>query len=205
MDCNNYNIIIILLIVIIIYLLLSGNHNNIENYTEENLEAIQTLTSMYEKGVLDVTDLNVSRNFNMLPKGSIIAFNGKEIPKGWALCNGTNGTPNLSGRFIVGTKSNMSDFGNTAGSPNHTHEAGTLGAYITPTWTSSLGNRMVLEQNEKTKFKPTIMFSIAGFDTKNNVPPSMRNSEQLSSNVGGTTSSASSLPPCMALCYIMKL
>jgi hypothetical protein len=44
----------------------------------------------------------------MLPKGSIIAFNGKEIPKGLTLCNGT---PNLSGIFIVGTASNMSDFG----------------------------------------------------------------------------------------------
>jgi microcystin-dependent protein len=28
------------------------------------------------------------------------------IPAGWALCNGTNSTPNLSGRFIVGVGSN---------------------------------------------------------------------------------------------------
>ena len=28
------------------------------------------------------------------------------IPDGWKLCDGTNGTPNLSGRFIVGIGSN---------------------------------------------------------------------------------------------------
>jgi hypothetical protein len=29
-------------------------------------------------------------------------FNGasSEIPEGWAICDGTNGTPNLIGRFI---------------------------------------------------------------------------------------------------------
>jgi hypothetical protein len=28
-------------------------------------------------------------------------FNGKaELPEGWAICDGTNGTPNLVGKFI---------------------------------------------------------------------------------------------------------
>lgn len=37
---------------------------------------------------------------NSLPKGTIIAYHGDDIPKGWALCNGENGTPNLIGKFI---------------------------------------------------------------------------------------------------------
>lgn len=45
------------------------------------------------------------------PKGTIVMFNGaQEIPKGWALCDGTNGTPNLIGKFIKGAKS-LSDSG----------------------------------------------------------------------------------------------
>ncbi len=36
-----------------------------------------------------------------VPSGTIAMFNGKaELPEGWAICDGTNGTPNLVGEFI---------------------------------------------------------------------------------------------------------
>lgn len=36
-----------------------------------------------------------------VPSGTIAMFNGQsEIPEGWAVCDGTNGTPNLVGKFI---------------------------------------------------------------------------------------------------------
>ncbi|MGJ0625060.1 tail fiber protein [Xenorhabdus bovienii] len=38
----------------------------------------------------------------VLPKGMIVMFSGSSIPTGWALCNGTKGTPNLINRFILG-------------------------------------------------------------------------------------------------------
>lgn len=37
-------------------------------------------------------------------KGMIMMFSGKEAPKGWALCDGSSGTPNLLDRFILGGK-----------------------------------------------------------------------------------------------------
>ena len=39
-----------------------------------------------------------------LQKGIIVAWSGPiaSIPKGWALCDGTNGTPDLRDRFVVG-------------------------------------------------------------------------------------------------------
>ena len=42
--------------------------------------------------------------YGTIPIGGIIMWAGNPatIPAGWALCNGTNGTPDLSGRFIVG-------------------------------------------------------------------------------------------------------
>lgn len=37
-----------------------------------------------------------------IPPGAIIMWSGNNIPGGWALCNGQNGTPDLRDRFIVG-------------------------------------------------------------------------------------------------------
>lgn len=39
-----------------------------------------------------------------LHRGMIVMWWGKadEVPKGWAICNGQNGTPDLRGRFVVG-------------------------------------------------------------------------------------------------------
>lgn len=52
------------------------------------------------------------------PPGTIVAWYGpiEEIPEGWVLCDGTNGTPNLVGRFLRGSASP----GGTGGG-GHTH------------------------------------------------------------------------------------
>ncbi|MDO8588663.1 MAG: hypothetical protein Q7T82_16670 [Armatimonadota bacterium] len=44
---------------------------------------------------------------NGIPVGGIIIWSGaaNQIPQGWALCDGTNGTPNLRDKFIVGAGS----------------------------------------------------------------------------------------------------
>ena len=40
--------------------------------------------------------------------GLIVAYNGdpNDLPENWVLCNGENGTPNLTDRFIIGTDDN---------------------------------------------------------------------------------------------------
>ena len=65
--------------------------------------------------------LNVDGPVSFLPKGSIIAWNGTTAPKGWALCDGKNGTPNLKGRFIYGYgASSGNKLHNEGGSETHT-------------------------------------------------------------------------------------
>jgi hypothetical protein len=56
-----------------------------------------------------------------VPSGVITMWSGSivSIPAGWFLCDGTNGTPNLRDRFIVGAGSTYS-VGNTGGSANAT-------------------------------------------------------------------------------------
>ena len=57
-----------------------------------------------------------SKASGTIPIGGIIMWSGTiaNIPTGWLLCNGSNGTPNLQDRFIVGAGSGYSP-GNTGG------------------------------------------------------------------------------------------
>lgn len=45
-----------------------------------------------------------------IPSGAVIMWNGliTQIPVGWGLCDGTNGTPDLRDKFIVGAGSSYS-------------------------------------------------------------------------------------------------
>jgi len=38
----------------------------------------------------------------MIPRGTIVMWNGITAPSGWGLCDGTQGTPDLRGRFVLG-------------------------------------------------------------------------------------------------------
>jgi len=71
---------------------------------------------------LDIKSTGVSASGkNALPKtGDIIPFAGTAAPTGWAICDGTNGTPDLRGFFIVGASSS-GNIGVTYGNTNHTH------------------------------------------------------------------------------------
>ena len=54
---------------------------------------------------------------NIIPTGVIVMWSGSiaSIPTGWLICDGTNGTPDLRNRFIVGAGSTYSVAG-TGGS-----------------------------------------------------------------------------------------
>ncbi len=51
---------------------------------------------------IDAKTVNATNGYGIVPIGGIIMWSGTTAPDGWALCDGTNGTPNLKGRFIVG-------------------------------------------------------------------------------------------------------
>lgn len=77
-------------------------------------------------------NINTAGNFGLVPSGGIIIWSGSSaaIPSGWLLCDGTNSTPNLLDRFVVGAGSTYA-VGNTGGAatvtlatanlPSHTH------------------------------------------------------------------------------------
>lgn len=91
----------------------------------------QVLLNTFPNLSAPVTATAASLN-NPVPSGVIVMWSGaiSSIPSGWYLCNGSNGTPNLMDRFIVGAGSQYS-VGNTGGAetvtldvtqmPSHTH------------------------------------------------------------------------------------
>jgi len=85
---------------------------------QEELEAVQAELSEAKQG--------------MVPKGSITMWSGSVagVPQGWSLCDGSNGTPDLRGRFVIGGGGSYA-IGDTGGAnsvtleisqmPSHTH------------------------------------------------------------------------------------
>ena len=63
---------------------------------------MEIVNEKIKKAVDNIGDTNIALvNKNPLPKGSIIMFNSTQnIPDGWCICDGTNGTPNLVDKFI---------------------------------------------------------------------------------------------------------
>lgn len=59
---------------------------------------------------------------DLVPIGSIILWSGSlaSIPAGWHHCDGTNGTPNFTDRFVVNAGS-FNPVGTTGGQTVHTH------------------------------------------------------------------------------------
>lgn len=84
----------------------------------ESLRNLQKVASSLTNGGIEIPgdfkisgNLNVAGTFNMMPSGSIIAFDGhKKIPDGWVLCDGKTVTynklkikvPDLRNKFIFG-------------------------------------------------------------------------------------------------------
>jgi len=71
-----------------------------------------------------------------IPSGIIVIWWGSigSIPEGWALCDGTNGTPDLRDRFIVGAGSSY-NVGDTGGEAFHTLTINEMPSHThTTTW-----------------------------------------------------------------------
>lgn len=104
-----------------------------ETIADNQFPTMEIVNEKIKKAIDDIGDTNIALvNKNPLPKGSIIMFNSTQnIPDGWCICDGTNGTPNLIGKFIKAGNSlttNKTDLDennyltiNQENLPNHSH------------------------------------------------------------------------------------
>lgn len=152
-------------------------------------------------------------NLNPVPIGGIIMWSGSiaSIPAGWALCNGSNGTPDLRNRFIVGAGSIYSP-GNTGGldkvtlalseMPSHFHQMGVIVAK----WGDDANNRNFPDFNGTAYPDSDYGRDATRWRTRyQGGSTSYTSASPYNGRTQGTTSSHENRPPYYALAYIMRI
>jgi len=159
---------------------------------------IQTYDNLY--GIIGATPPAATP----IPSGGIFLWSGSigSIPAGYVLCNGSNGTPDLRDRFVVGAGSTYS-VDATGGSANaivvshtHTGTTATAGAHnhnVTVNFSSG-GIHSISDNGggfQEGSF--TVTTTTAG-----------THDHTFTTASAGTSGTNANLPPYYALCYIMK-
>lgn len=121
----------------------------------------------------------------VIPSGVIAMWSGSiaNIPSGWTLCNGENGTPNLRDKFVVGVGNNYT-VGETGGENEHTLTIDEIPSH---------------DHTFSCKGSPGGTYS-----TVDTLVNQLTTTTRTTSAVGGGEPH-NNLPPYYALCYIMKL
>ena len=140
------------------------------------------------------------------PIGGIILWSGSilTIPSGWYLCDGNNGTPNLTDRFVVGAGSSYA-VAATGGSKDaivvsHTHTATTTSTQAAHTHTydrfthGGPADTVVGSQVDVSATYTT--------ETTSSAQPAITSTTTVAST--GSSGTNANLPPYYALAYIMK-
>ena len=152
---------------------------------------IQTYDNIY--GIINAAPPSATP----IPTGGIFLWSGSigSIPAGYVLCNGTNGTPDLRDRFVVGAGTtyavNATGGSNDAVVVSHTHAAtvtdpGHVHTYSSP----NIAGSSVASAGPTGGGTENTGSAVTGISVTN-----------ATAGVSGTNAN---LPPYYALCYIMK-
>lgn len=181
-----------------------------------------------ELNYLDGATSNIQTQINnVFTRGMIIFWSGSSsnVPAGWLLCNGTNNTPNLIDKFIIGSSTS----GATGGSANavvvsHSHSASadTQGNHTHYAWSDVQGNHAHTTQGHVSINK--FFYSGGGGVDGTGIPYSAgawtsesgahahnigmhaagSHGHNIAVSTNGESGVGKNLPPYYALCYIMK-
>jgi len=163
-----------------------------------------------------------------IPIGGIILWYGdtNTIPSGFALCDGTNGTPDLRDKFIVGA-GGIYAVGATGGASTHTHTQGSTGSEASHTHTqgntgsesshthsisgttsaTSYNREMVMGSwKDYPDSYHTHNYNItSGAGSAHSHTNPTTNAGSAHSHTNPTTDASSNLPPYKAVMYIMRI
>ena len=150
---------------------------------------------------------------NAIPSGLISMWSGTiaSIPSGWVLCNGSNSTPDLRNKFIIGAHSDTAGVAYTTITGSNTTTGGTKDAIVvshTHTATSTVTDPGHLHSGVYTPGSGETF----GFVGGNPYLSASRNTATNTTGISVATTNASTgssgtdqnLPPYYALAFIMK-
>ena len=155
----------------------------------------QLATTAFVKTAVDAAVAQIPPG---IPTGGIILWSGSvgAIPSGWALCNGTNGTPDLRSRFVIGAGSayNVAATGGSANAVvvSHSHSITDPGHFHSMAGVNGAFQSGPLAAMSST-FNPA--------DTRNSTST---RTTGIAVNSTGQSGIDANLPPYYALAYIMK-
>ena len=145
--------------------------------------------------------------------GMIILWSGaaNAIPSGFVLCNGSNSTPDLRGRFVVGYADNDSDYdvGDQGGSKQVTLSTSQLPSHSHTASVSDPGHVHSTSFDNK-KYFPGGGSTSIGYGGAGGYPADVFSMNSQSTGITVSNSNTGSggaienRPPYYALCYIMK-
>jgi len=154
------------------------------------------------------------------PSGGIIMWSGSiaSIPSGWYLCDGTNGTPNLKDRMVIGA-GNLYSVDGSGGSKDasvvsHTHTitdaghnhfiANTNNTSFNANPTLSASTYMARANAGGVAVGNSETYSLQGTATTPTVGLSSTKTTGITIDSAGSSGTDANLPPYYALAFIMK-
>lgn len=165
-----------------------------------NVTASQVGAYTKEETNQKISQIDVS---SAVPSGVVVMWTGTivDIPEGWFLCDGNNGTPNLKDRFVMGATT-QTEMTKTGGSKDavvvaHSHTGST----------NTTGNHRHGISGYNGGFSSNVLFSSDsnnGQSRSGNTSYAGNHSHSLLINSTGETGVDKNLPPYYKLAYIMK-
>lgn len=189
-----------------------------EELADEGLDLETIMPPALVKRLIDAYAQSVVEK--MIPARCPIAWYPESavdpVPDGWLLCDGTNGTPDLRDKFIVGAGGDF-DIGDTGGSDTHGHGGSVQDHTLTTTEIPEHRHFVAVPgvfDATLTSSNSIAKETAAGGDTEyilrgDNAEPSIGRTSATGSgdphDHGLTINDATTLPPYYALAYIMKI
>ena len=147
---------------------------------------------------------------NAIPSGLISMWSGTiaTIPSGWVLCNGSNGTPDLRNRFIIGAHSDTTGVAYTTITGANTQTGGSKDAIVVShTHTATVNDPGHSHTYDRTPFAAiragsTGLCPNPSYDSV--ATGSATTGITVSNSTEGSSGTNANLPPYYALAFIMK-
>jgi microcystin-dependent protein len=165
---------------------------------------IQTYDNLY--GIIGATPPPATP----IPAGGIFLWSGSigSIPAGYVLCNGSNGTPDLRDRFIVGAGSTYA-VDATGGSADatvvsHTHTATSTSSVTDPQHNHGVPTNSVTGPGNGGGGRFVNGDNAGGNVNTTSASTGITVATTTTVATAGTSGTNANLPPYYALCYIMK-